>query len=325
MKALHGATEQLEQRNIGRHSAHASTRYQALRAFSDITGRNTVAYYSGWLQKRSKTATELIERADNFGIMECLRGIDKTKGLDLVLHLPGGSLAAVETAILGIREQFKGNVRVFVPECILSSGSILSFLGKEIWMGNYSSLGQVAPMHETSFDTPSVAELEYQKAHVGGNLSFDTFLQSIVGLKPMTIRLSEREMSWSTQLAKEALRSGMFNSNHRQAVEVLRNFKAVLRSHGAMRNLSRRRCREIGLTIRFFEDDWLLHGLILQIHRAFINSFLQSDEVKIIQNDQGAIYSRHTDTIQMDGYCVPNNVQIGGEVSWDCAEAIWNN
>lgn len=46
--------------------------------------------------------------------MNALYGIDKTKGLDLILHTPGGDLAATQSIVDYLYTFFNGDVRVIV-------------------------------------------------------------------------------------------------------------------------------------------------------------------------------------------------------------------
>lgn len=68
------------------------------------TGRNVIAYYSGWL-KPGKTLNIDINDSDVTGFMNALKGLDCTKGLDLILHTPGGSPTAC-----------RGNCKIFTQQ-----------------------------------------------------------------------------------------------------------------------------------------------------------------------------------------------------------------
>ena len=78
-------------------SQYDYVRRKYLKELSDYTGRNTVAYYSSWLNKQGNNLD--INDADMTGFMTCVHGLDCTKGLDLVLHTPGGSPAAAEAIV----------------------------------------------------------------------------------------------------------------------------------------------------------------------------------------------------------------------------------
>ncbi|MEZ4858678.1 MAG: S49 family peptidase, partial [Flavobacteriaceae bacterium] len=70
-----------------------TVRRKYLKQVSLLTGRNVIAYYSGWLQK-PKAADTAVNDKDKSGFMLTIHKMDKTKGLDLILHTPGGDLAA---------------------------------------------------------------------------------------------------------------------------------------------------------------------------------------------------------------------------------------
>ena len=70
-------------------STHDVIRRKYLRELHGLTGRNVIIYYSGWLQKRNLEGVE-VNDADKNGLMTVVHGLDRTKGLDLLLHTPGG-------------------------------------------------------------------------------------------------------------------------------------------------------------------------------------------------------------------------------------------
>lgn len=68
-------------------------RRKYLKQLHEMTGRNVIAYYSGWLQKPGIN-TVSINDDDKNGLMAVIHGLDRSKGLDLILHTPGGDIAA---------------------------------------------------------------------------------------------------------------------------------------------------------------------------------------------------------------------------------------
>ena len=73
-------------------------RRKYLKRLAEYTGRNVIAYYSGFLNKANNPNIE-INDLDMTGFMNALHGMDCSKGLDLILHTPGGSPAAAEAII----------------------------------------------------------------------------------------------------------------------------------------------------------------------------------------------------------------------------------
>src|SRR6266508_5267212 len=68
----------------------------------EVTDRNVIVYYSGWLQKpqiAAEGASVAIDDGDKNGFMATIHKLDRSKGLDLILHTPGGEIAATESIV----------------------------------------------------------------------------------------------------------------------------------------------------------------------------------------------------------------------------------
>ena len=68
-------------------------RRKYLKEIGEKTGRNVIAYYSGWLQKPNMPIADIvsINDDDKNGFMAAVHELDREKGLDLMLHTPGGN------------------------------------------------------------------------------------------------------------------------------------------------------------------------------------------------------------------------------------------
>src|SRR5271166_2717716 len=69
-------------------------RRKYLTELTNQTNRNVIAYYSGWLSKPDVALSEITDEDKN-GFMMCVHTIgskQRLKGLDLILHTPGGSI-----------------------------------------------------------------------------------------------------------------------------------------------------------------------------------------------------------------------------------------
>src|ERR1700721_2131226 len=83
-------------------SGHYVIRRKYLAELSNITGRNTIIYYSGWLQKGGIQGLQqhlMVNDSDKNGFMAAIHQLTRAKGLDLVLHTPGGDTAATESLV----------------------------------------------------------------------------------------------------------------------------------------------------------------------------------------------------------------------------------
>ena len=123
---------------------HDVIRRRYLKEVSEITGRNVIIYYSGWLQKENIAGIEINDEDKN-GFMTVIHELDRSAGLDLILHTPGGEMAATESLVEYLRSMFGTDIRAIVPQLAMSGGTMIACAGKEIFMGKQSSLGPIDP------------------------------------------------------------------------------------------------------------------------------------------------------------------------------------
>lgn len=119
-------------------------REKYLRQLADLTKRNIIAYYSGWLQYPGIMQTS-INDSDMNAFMAVVNTLDKTKGLDLILHTPGGDIAATENLVRYLKSIFGENIRAIIPQLAMSAGTMIACSCKEIIMGKQSNLGPIDP------------------------------------------------------------------------------------------------------------------------------------------------------------------------------------
>ena len=96
---------------------HDIIRRRYLKELNEITDRNIVAYYSGWLQK-PEIPDVAINDGDKTGFMSVIENLDPAKGLDLFLHTPGGDTAATESIVTYLKSVFGSditNLNVGIP------------------------------------------------------------------------------------------------------------------------------------------------------------------------------------------------------------------
>lgn len=108
------------------------------------TGRNIIAYYSGWLQKPRIGNADICDDDKN-GLMATIHKLDRSKGLDLILHTPGGDIAATESLVDYLRKMFGKDIRAIIPQIAMSAGTMIACSCREIIMGKQSNLGPIDP------------------------------------------------------------------------------------------------------------------------------------------------------------------------------------
>lgn len=268
-------------------------RRQYLHKLSEITGRNVILYYSGWLQKPIRQLGPLFSINDNDknGFMATIHGLDTSKGLDLILHTPGGDIGATESLIEYLRQKFGKDIRAIVPQLAMSGGTMIACACKEILMGRQSSLGPIDPQLN---GIPASGILdEFKQAHeeISKDKNKIPVWQPIIAkYSPALIGECEKAVQWSIELAKEYLDSGMFDDNDDRAkkaddvVNILSSHD-LTKSHG--RHIPTATCKNIGLNILQIEDQPDLQDAILSIHHASALTITNTTVIKIIENQNG--------------------------------------
>src|SRR3972149_70180 len=136
-------------------------RWEYLRKLYDKTGRNIITYYSGFLSKPNVEQSEITDEDKN-GFMMTIHNLDRTKGLDLFLHTPGGSVGATESIVDYLHRMFGNDIRAIVPQIAMSAGTMIACSCKEIVMAKHSNLGPIDP-HLRGIPVIGVRE-EFQRA-----------------------------------------------------------------------------------------------------------------------------------------------------------------
>ena len=264
-------------------------RRQYIQNISTYTKRNTVAYYSGWLQKSAPELNQAlsINDLDTNGFMTAFNGLDFSKSLDLILHTPGGDVAATESLINYINSKFS-DFRVIVPQLAMSGGTMIACSSKSIVMGNHSSLGPVDPQYG-GIPAHGIIE-EFQKAHseIKEDQSKLAVWQFILQkYRPSLIGECTKAIEWSRTILKDNLKKGMGIKDSKTIDKILYELcdHAVSLSHN--RHLNKDKCKEIGLNIYDLETDKELQDLILSYHHATMATFGGTPAIKIIENNNG--------------------------------------
>ncbi len=165
------------------------------------TKRNVIAYYSGFLQKPELGMAAAVNDTDKNGLMTTINGLDVSKGLDLVLHTPGGDTAATESIVDYLWGKFGSDIRCFVPQMAMSAGTMMACACKEIWMGKQSSLGPIDPQFG-NIPAHGVIE-EFERAYneiVNDPRTVPVWQAVIAKYPPAFIGECKKAVEWSNSL-----------------------------------------------------------------------------------------------------------------------------
>lgn len=273
-------------------------RRKYLTRLQEVTGRNVIVYYSGWLHKaaleRLGYVSLGIEDSDKNGFMATIHELDRSKGLDLFLHTPGGDTAATESLVDYLRSMFGTNIRAFVPQLAMSAGTMIALSCKEIIMGNHSSLGPIDPQIHGLPAHGIIEEFETAAKQIQADQSKIPLWQPIIAkYHPALIGECQKAIAWSNQMVKEWLISGMFEGEtdgSTKADYIISELAdhALTKSHA--RHISLRKAQDMGIKATPLEDDAELQEAVLTVHHACIQTLSATSACKIIENHLGIAY-----------------------------------
>lgn len=265
-------------------------RRKYLANLSENTGRNVIAYYSSWLNKSDAGNLEISDN-DMEGFMNCLHGMDCKKGLDLVLHTPGGSPSAAEGIVKYLRSKFGKDIRVIVPHLAMSAGTMIACSAKEIVMGKQSSLGPIDPQFNGIPAYNIKQEFEEAKADLAINPSNVQYWAIKLQQYPAAfMKTAIDAIELSSLLVEEWLGTCMFDNSDPEQAEKVKKITQQLNEHDNSKNHGRHLnidfCRSIGLKIVAMEDNEAFQEAILSVHHAFMITLDSTPAVKIIESQK---------------------------------------
>jgi hypothetical protein len=279
-----------QQGQIQAQNAATSIRHKYLQALHEHTGRNIIAYYSGFLSKGGLFLSDINDEDKN-GFMTTVHKLDRSKGLDLFLHTPGGGIAATQSIVNYLHKMFDNDIRAIVPQIAMSAGCIMACCCKEIWMGKQSNLGPIDPHLRGVPAYGVVDEFKRALAEVKKDPSSIVIWQQIIGqYKPTFLSQCENAIDWSDRFVREQLELGMFAglpNRKKKAKHVQKALSDYAKNKSHERHLHAEECERIGLNIRYLESDPAMQDLVLTVHHCYMNLMMNSAAFKIIENHMG--------------------------------------
>jgi ClpP class serine protease len=277
-------------------SIHDLVRRKYLRQLHDVTGRNVIAYYSGWQEKGYAIPGYLmsLDDGDKNGFMAAIHELDRSEGLDLILHTPGGSVAATESLVDYLRKMFGTDMRVIVPHMAMSAGTMVALAARQILMGKHSSLGPIDPQVMGVSASAVIEEFDKAKEDIKENPASAMIWQPIIAkYSPTLIGECQKALAWAESMAITWLETGMFSGREdarELAAQVAKRFASHKESLSHERHFSAEYARAAGLEILNIEDDDKLQEAILSVHHACIHTLRETGAVKIIENHNGVAF-----------------------------------
>ncbi len=271
-----------------------TVRRKYLKELHAYTKRNTIAYYSGWLSKPPNIMNLGIVDEDKNGFMMACHRIDKALPLDLILHTPGGSIAATESIVHYLRKIFKSDIRAIVPQIAMSAGTMIACSCDSIVLARHSNLGPIDPQ-VSNLPAHGVIE-EFKRAYKEikkDPAKVEVWRPILSKYPPTFLSQCENAIKWSDTFVGEKLQMHMFAGKPNAAARAKRIVKSLTnynnnKTHS--RHIHFDECRSMGLDVVELEADPKLQDLVMTVHHCYIHSITNTPSFKIIENHNGAAF-----------------------------------
>lgn len=276
------------------HTQQDYIRKKYLKNLYSYTNRNIIAYYSSWLDKPNVENIDINDEDMN-GFMNAAKGMNFTKGLDLILHTPGGSPAAAEAIVKYLRKLFHNDIRIIVPQLAMSAGTMIACAGKQIIMGYESSLGPIDPQFSGIPAYNIMKEFEDAKRDLEENPKNAQYWSIKLSRYPAAFMKNAIDaIELSSELAKSWLGTCMFDKNKPKDLQKIDAIVSKLNEHNSSkahdRHLDSDFCKSIGLKIYMLEDDRELQDAVLTLHHAYMITLKTTSAIKIIESQNNKSY-----------------------------------
>lgn len=293
--------DELREEDLRRVSFEESTldrvRRRHLKALSDYSGRNVICYYSGWLSKPYVFGMD-IQDEDRNAFMMAVHNMDRSRGLDLILHTPGGEIAAAESLVHYLKLMFGSNIRAIVPQLAMSAGTMIACSCKSIVLAKHSNLGPIDPQIAGIPAAAVKEEFEEAIRQISSDQSRLAAWQFILSkYTPTYLAKCENAVKWSKEFVKRELVANMLsdrdrNSAENLADEIVNKLSDFSGNKSHSRHIHYNECAAMGLKVLQLEEDSGLQDKVLTVHHCFMHTFGNSSAIKIVENQDGIAFMK---------------------------------
>ena len=284
--------EEVSQAQARDKEAYDTVRRKYLEKLHEYTGRNIIAYYSGFLAKPDIQGIYITDEDKN-GFMACVHEMDRKKGLDLFLHTPGGDIAATESLVHYLREMFDNNIRAVVPQIAMSAGTMIACSCDSILMGMHSNIGPVDPQFS---GMPAIGIIQEVKRALDeikeDERAVHVWNPILSNLEPSFIQRCDWAIERSKEFLVDTLNVGMLrdlpdSEKASRSESIINRLTNLAQNKAHNRHIHYQECKEMGLTIESLEEDRKLQDLVLTVHHCFMYTLSNTAIIKIIEDHRG--------------------------------------
>ena len=275
---------------------HDVVRQGYLAKLHAFTGRTVIAYYSGFLSMPGIRGIEINDEDKN-GFMMCIHETERKDGLDLILHTPGGDLAATESLIHYLKEMYGHDIRAIIPQIAMSAGTILACACKAIVMGKHSNLGPIDPQFGGIPAFGVITEIERAYEDISKDPKYAHIWNPILSnLTPSFVQQCHWAVERAKEYGKEVLLDNMF-ADMEGGAELARKVSDRLSDLSINKEHNRHiHCQEaieeMRLNIEILEDSPDMQDLVLTVHHCYMHTLNNAPALKIIENHKGRTFAK---------------------------------
>lgn len=237
-------------------------RQAAIEEIQEATKRKLICYVSG--------PAGYIERDDVLPLTDLLQNAKPGVKLDLMLHTLGGDVDAAEkiAGLLLKTVGSDGELRVIVPDCAKSAGTLISLAAQSIVMSDTSELGPIDPQivttapDGTQTSRPAQSYIDAHKEmieQIAKGLTGPAVDALIAKFDPVLLDMCQKASKRSRKFAEKFLQTGMFRGKTANITDIASKLDSnqTWLSHGAVIDVED--AQTIGLNIDYrdeHENEW---------------------------------------------------------------------
>jgi hypothetical protein len=228
------------------------------------------------------------------GFMAAVHGVNRDRGLDLILHTPGGGIEAARSIVEYLYKMFGKDLRVIVPHMAMSAGTMIACASRQIVMGKHSFLGPTDPQVRGHPAMGILAEVDRAITEIRAEPLKQIVWQQVFSKYPPAFILDcERSVEGTRDMVTAWLRGNMLADVADPAAAADYTMRKLMDYMGTTEHTHHfliDKCKEIGLKVAAIEDDQELQEDILSVHHAFVATFAKTNSLKVIESATGATW-----------------------------------
>ena len=210
----------------------------------------------------------------------------------MILHTPGGGIAAAESIVDYLYRIFGKDIRAIVPQIAMSAGTMLACACKSIVMAKHSNLGPIDPQMSGLPAAAVKKEIERALADINADPNRLKIWQFVLNkYNPTFIGQCEQAVNWAQDFVRKNLEENMFVAESgaaSMADRVVRSLSDIDTTKSHSRHIHIDECISLGLKIEKLEDNKQLQDAVLTVHHCYMHSFGVSGAAKIVENHLGS-------------------------------------